>query len=116
VSKILAAIRGEPAVIAYALNAAVVLAVSFGLHLSHDQEAAVATIVAAVLSGFAAVATRPVVVSAVTGALSTALAAAAAFGLHLTAGQLGTLVTVVSLVLAHVLRANVSPAGARSPG
>jgi hypothetical protein len=96
--------------IAYSLNAIVALAVSFGLNLTHNQEAAVTTIAVAVLSGVAAAFTRPIAVSALTGALGTALTAAATFGLHLTAAQAGSLVTVVSLVLAHTLRANVSPA------
>jgi hypothetical protein len=108
--KILAVIKGEPTVLLYSLNAVVALAVSFGLHLGHNQEAAVMTIAAAVLTMTTAAFTRPIAVSALTGGLVTALTAAGTFGLHLTTSQVGSLVTVVTIVLMHTLRANVSPA------
>jgi hypothetical protein len=114
VSKVLTLIRGEPTVLLYSLNAVVALAVSFGLHLGHTQEAAVMTLAAAVLTMVTAAATRPVAVSALTGALATALTAAGTFGLHLTAQQTGSLITVVTLVLMHGLRGSVSPAGRTS--
>lgn len=108
--KILAVIKTEPAMILYSLNAVVALAVSFGLNLTHNQEAAVTTAAAAVLTMATAAATRPVAVSALTGALATGITAAGTFGLHLTTGQVGSLVAVVTIVLMHTLRANVSPA------
>jgi hypothetical protein len=113
-NSILRVIKTEPTVLLYSLNAVVALAVSFGLHLGHTQEAAVMTLAAAVLTAVTAAATRPVAVSALTGALATALTAAGTFGLHLTVQQTGTLVTVVTLVLMHGLRASVSPAGRAS--
>jgi siroheme synthase len=100
----------EPAVILYGLAAALSVAASFGLPLTHLQEAAAVTIITAVASAAAAFMTRPVEVSAITAALATALAAAGTFGLHLSAGEAGALVAVVSVVLMHVLRQNVSPA------
>lgn len=107
----------EPAVIAYAVNAAVALLVAYGLDLSQSQVEAIAVITTAILAAVAAAMTRPVVVSAITGAVATALAAIAAFGLTLNTEQIGATVTALSIVLALLLRQNVSPAPAavRSP-
>ena len=102
----------EPAVIIYALNAAVALFVSFGLPLSHDMVGAVTTIATAVLSIYVAAVTRPVVVSTITAAAASVLTAVAAFGLHLTTDQVGTVVTALSIGLALLLRQAVSPAPA----
>lgn len=102
----------EPAVLLYALNSAVALVVAYGLNLSSGQVGAVTAIATAVLAGTAAVLTRPVTVSAVTGALATVLASFAAFGLHLTGQQISATVTAVSIVLALLLRQAVSPAPA----
>jgi len=99
----------EPAVIVYALNAAVALLVSFGLPLSHDQTGAITLVVTAVLAAVVAAMTRPVVVSTITGAAASVLTAVAAFGLHLTGDQIGTTVTALSIALALLLRQNVSP-------
>lgn len=100
----------EPAVIAYTVNAAVALLISFGLGLTQDQVSAIAVITTAILAGITAMMTRPVVVSALTGAVATALAAVAAFGFELSADQIGAWVTALSIVLALLLRQNVSPA------
>lgn len=102
----------EPAVIVYALNAAVALLVSYGLPLSHDMVGAITLIATAVLSAAVAVMTRPVVVSTITGAAASVLTAVAAFGLHLTGDQIGTTVGALSIGLALLLRQNVSPAPA----
>lgn len=106
--------RREPAVWLYVINSAVALIVAYGVDLSQTQVAAVSTIATAFFAGWAAIITRPFVVSALTGAMSTMLTAAAAFGLHMSADQLSTTVTGLSIVLALVLRANVSPAGSES--
>ncbi|TDD97659.1 hypothetical protein [Actinomadura rubrisoli] len=100
----------EPAVIAYAVNAAVALLVAYGLDLSQGQVEAVAVITTGVLAAVAAVMTRPVVVSTITGAAATILTALAAFKIELTADQIGATVTGLSIVLALLLRQNVSPA------
>ncbi|GAA3957679.1 hypothetical protein GCM10023085_45220 [Actinomadura viridis] len=100
----------EPAVIAYAVNAAVALLVAYGLDLSQDQVSAVSVINTAILAAVAAAMTRPVVVSTITGAAATVLAAVAAFGLELSTEQIGATVTALSIVLALLLRQNVSPA------
>lgn len=102
----------EPAVLIYALNAAVALVVAFGAPLSSGEVGAVTTIATALLAIAAAVMTRPIVVSSITGAVGTALVAVAAFGLHLTANQIGATVTALSILLALLLRQNVSPAPA----
>lgn len=102
----------EPAVIAYAINAAVAMAVAWGLNLTQEQVGAITTIVTGVLAIVVAFMTRPVVVSTVTGSAATVLAAVAAFGFELSAEQIGTAVTFGSVVLALLLRQNVSPAPA----
>jgi hypothetical protein len=99
----------EPAVLLYAVNAAVALLVAYGLPLNHDMVAAITVIATAVLTAATAIMTRPFVVSSLTGAFGSLLAAVAAFGLHLTANQIGTAVTALSIVLALLLRQNVSP-------
>jgi hypothetical protein len=111
-TSVLNLLRREPAVILYAVNAVVALAVSFGLHLTATQTAAVATIATAVLAIATGALTRPVEVSVISGGLAAGLTAATAFGLHLTGSQIGATVTVLSLVLALILRQNVSPAAA----
>jgi hypothetical protein len=102
----------EPAVILYAVNAAVALLVAYGLDLTVTQTGAITAIATGLLAGVAALMTRPITVSGVTGALATVLAASAAFGLHLTANQIGTAVTAVSIVLALLLRQAVTPSRA----
>lgn len=102
--------RAEPAVIAYAVNAVVALLVSYGLPMSQGQVEAVAVITTALTAVVAAVMTRPVVVSGITGALATIMAALAAFDWNLTADQISNTVAVASIVLALLLRQNVSPA------
>lgn len=99
----------EPAVIVYVANAAVAVLVAYGLDLTQDQVAAVSTIATALVAVIAAVTTRPLVVSTLTGAVGTILAAVAAFGLELSEEQIGATVTAGSLVLALLLRQNVSP-------
>lgn len=107
----------EPAVIAYAVNAAVALLVSYGLPMTQGQVEAVTVITTALAAIVAAVMTRPLVVSAVTGALATIMAALAAFDWNFTADQISNTVAVASVVLALLLRQNVSPApvAARRP-
>lgn len=100
----------EPATWLYVLNAVLAAAVSYGLPLSHAVVAATVVIATALLSAYAAILTRPIVVSALTSAAGTILAAMAAYGLHLSADQIGSSVTLLSLVLALLLRQNVSPA------
>jgi hypothetical protein len=102
----------EPAMIVYAVNAVVALVVAYGLPLTDTQTGAVTTLATAAVTIWTAVATRPVVVPAITGAVGTALAAVAAFGLDLSADQIGATVTVLSIVLALLLRQNVTPAAA----
>lgn len=103
----------EPAVIVYAVNAAVALLVAYGLDLTQDQVSAVTVLATAVVAVVTAWMTRPVSVAAITGAVATALTAVAAFGLELTGDQIGATVTALSIVLALLLRQNVSPAPAR---
>jgi hypothetical protein len=104
--------KPEPAMILYAINAAVALVVSFGLPLNGGQVGAITVLATAILATWTAATTRPIVVSSITGAVGTALAAVAAFGFHLSGDQIGSIVTVLSIVLALLLRQNVSPSPA----
>lgn len=102
--------RAEPAVIAYVVNAAVALLVSFGLPFSDGQVDAVTVITTALAAAVTAVMTRPIVVSTLTGALASVMAALAAFELDFSPEQIGQSVAFASIVLALLLRQNVSPA------
>ena len=104
--------RAEPAVIAYVVNAAVVLLVSYGLPLSDGQVNAVTVITTALAAAVTAVMTRPIVVSTLTGTLAAVMTALAAFKLDFTDEQIGQTVAFASIVLALLLRQNVSPAPA----
>ena len=100
----------EPAVILYALNAGVALLVSFGLPLDQEQTVAITVIATALFTIWAAVITRPVVVSTITAAAASLLAAVGAFGFELSGDQQGAAVAALSAFLALMLRPNVSPA------
>jgi hypothetical protein len=106
----------EPAVIAYVVNAAVALLVSYGLPASEAQVDAVTVITTALAAAVTAAMTRPIVVSSLTGALATIMAALAAFNWDFSVDQIGRTVAFVSIVLALLLRANVSPAPAVTAG
>jgi hypothetical protein len=104
-------LTGFPAVLLYALNSVVALLVAYGLHLDAGQVGAVTIVATAVLTGVAALLTRPIVVSTVSAAAATALAALASFGFHLSADQISTAVVVLSVVLGFLTHQNVSPVG-----
>lgn len=102
-------VKGESAVIMYALNAAVTAWVAFGFRASPDQVAAVALIGTAVITAVTAFATRPVSVPVITGAVAAIATSSAAFGLHLTAAQIGAAAPLFSIILSLVLRQAITP-------
>ena len=104
-------LTGFPATLLYALNSVVALLVAYGLHLNAGQVGAVTVIATAVLSGAAALMTRPIVVSTVAAASATVLAAIAAFGFTLSADKISTAVVMISIVLGFLTHQNVSPVG-----
>jgi hypothetical protein len=110
VSRFLAWIKADSALILYAVQAVLAVIVAFGISPSPGWTAAVVTITAALITIATGILTRPVRVSVITGAVATILTAAAAFGLHLSSAQTGAGVTALSVVLALVLRQNISPA------
>lgn len=99
----------EPVLISWLLNGGLAVLAAFTFHFSHTQEAAAATIIAALVSIFTALRTAPVNVSLVTGAFATGLTALAAFGFHLAPHTIAVVVGVLSFLLAHLHRAAVSP-------
>ena len=107
--KLINALKTEPSVVMYAVNALLTALVAFGVHASPGQTAAVATIAAGVITIVTAASTRPVAVPLIVGAVSTVATAAAAFGLHLTSAQIGAAVPVLTIILSLVLREAVTP-------
>lgn len=104
-------ITDYPAAVLYAINTAVALAVSFGLGLSGGQVSAITVISTAVLTGLAALLTRPIPIAAFGAAASTALVAVAAFGYDFNADQIGNIVAAISIVLGLLTHQSVSPVG-----
>jgi hypothetical protein len=99
----------EPAIVLYLLNAGLAVGVSFGVDLSHTQQAAILTIATGVFTIVAAARTRPANVSLITATFATGLTAAATFGLHVNADRIGVLTALLSGILGLVLRVHVSP-------
>lgn len=107
--KFLHAIKTEPSVIMYAVNAGLTALVAFGLHATPTETGAVTTIAAAVITIVTAASTRPVSVPLITGAVATIASAAAAFGMHLTTAEIGAGVPVLTIILSLVLRQAITP-------
>lgn len=106
----------EPAIILYVVNAVVAfLATIPAIGLTEESSAWVMTIASGVVALVVAFATRPFVVSLLTGAVQTILTGLAAFGLPLTEQMTGAFVILLSGVLGLVLRSNVTPAADPAP-
>lgn len=100
----------EPAAILYTLQAVLAALVAFGvLGLTEESGAWVLTIANGVLALVVALATRPFVISALTGAVQTILTGLISFGLPLTMAEMGAAITALSVVVALILRPNVEP-------
>lgn len=104
----------EPAALAWSVNGGLAMILSYLVHLSPTQVAAVTTITMALSTIYTAARARPVAVSVLVGGLSTIAVAGGAFGLHLTADQIGTGVTVLSAILGLVFRQNLTPVAAKA--
>lgn len=99
----------EPAALAWVINGGLATILSYLVHLSPVQLAAVTTITMALSTVYTAARSKPVAVSVLVGGLATVATASAAFGLHLSADEIGTGVTVLSALLGLVFRANLTP-------
>lgn len=99
----------EPALVLDAVKVALVMAATFGLSVSSDQQV---WIVAALAAGFGLVKawkTRPVAVTAVTDFVTAAGVLAVGFGANLTQPQLASVVAFASVVTVLLQRSQVSP-------
>jgi hypothetical protein len=107
-------LKYEPVILAWVLNGGLAVLLGNVFHISSTQEAAVTTILTALVGIFNWVMTKDHAVAGLVGFISTIAVAASAFGLHLTGAEIGAGVAILSGVLALVLRQNVSPAASRS--
>lgn len=109
-SRILAIIKGEPALLTGLTQAVIALVVALGAHLTTDQTGALLTATTAVLALVAAASSRPFQVATLTGALTAVGTALVAFGVHhISAGEISSVNAVVVALAALLLRAHVSP-------
>lgn len=106
----------EPALVAGLIESVVALAVAFGLHWTTAQVGLVNAVVAALLGGYVAWATKETLASAVLALSKSVLSLLIGFGLDLTADQTATLLAVVGIVLSVFNRTQNSPALAAERG
>jgi hypothetical protein len=104
----------EPAAWLHALQAVLAFATTLPLvqswGLTEETAGYVMTIAAGAVAFLVAVATRPVVVSALTGAVQTILTGVVAFGLPLSQVSAGALVGALNVLLLLLLPQNLTPA------
>ena len=110
----------EPAVWLHALQAVLAFLVTLpalnALGLTEEVSAWVMTIAAGVVALLVAMATRPMVVSALTGAVQTILTGLVAFGLPLSEQSTGALVAALNVVLMLLMPLGLTPAVDPAPG
>jgi hypothetical protein len=102
-------VKYEPVIVAWALNGGLAVFLGNVVKISSTQEAAVTTIVTALVAIYTAIKTDNFTVAGFTGALSTVLVAAGAFGLHLSSQEMGVGVAIIAGIFGLILRQNVSP-------
>lgn len=109
-------LRREPVMLISTLAPfAITILVSFGLHLTPTQVAAVGTISTAVTALAAAALVTPVNIVGIGAAISTILVAAGAFGLHLTGAQISVYIGIITSVLGYLMREKVTPVTGTRP-
>lgn len=101
--------RNEPAVLAYAISAAITAWAAFGFRAPPHDVADVSLIATALVTIVTALATTPRPVPVITGAIVELLTTAGAFGLHLTSAQIGAATPLISIVVALLLRQAITP-------
>ena len=110
----------EPAVILHALQAVLAFLVTLPalnqLGLTEEVSGWIMTIAAGAVALLVAIATRPVVVSALTGAVQTILTGLVAFGLPLSEQSSGALVVALNVLLMVLMPLGLTPAVDPAPG
>jgi hypothetical protein len=110
----------EPAVILHALQAVLAFLVTLPalnqLGLTEEVSGWVMTLAAGAVALLVAMATRPLVVSALTGAVQTILTGLVAFGLPLSEQSSGALIAALNVVLMLLMPLGLTPAADPAPG
>ncbi|MFG1683480.1 hypothetical protein ACGFNP_25150 [Nonomuraea sp. NPDC049269] len=110
----------EPAVILHALQAVLAFLVTLPalnqLGLTEEVSGWVMTLAAGAVALLVAMATRPLVVSALTGAVQTLLTGFVAFGLPLSEQSSGALIAALNVVLMLLMPLGLTPAADPAPG
>lgn len=110
----------EPAVILHALQAVLAFLVTLPalnqLGLTEEVSGWIMTIAAGAVALLVAIATRPVVVSALTGAVQTILTGLVAFGLPLSEQSSGALVVALNVLLMVLMPLGLTPVADPAPG
>ncbi|MEU4224260.1 hypothetical protein AB0F17_08205 [Nonomuraea sp. NPDC026600] len=110
----------EPAVILHALQAVLAFLVTLPalnqLGLTEEVSGWVMTLAAGAVALLVAIATRPLVVSALTGAVQTILTGFVAFGLPLSEQSSGALIAALNVVLMLLMPLGLTPAADPAPG
>lgn len=110
----------EPAVILHALQAVLAFLVTLPalnqLGLTEEVSGWVLTLAAGAVALLVAMATRPVVVSALTGAVQTLLTGFVAFGLPLSEQSSGALIAALNVLLMLLMPLGLTPAVDPAPG
>lgn len=108
-------IKLHPAAITGAVVALVNFLIAYGVNLTQDQAASIATIAGAVVTIVITVSTRPVGLQLVTGSVVTIIGALSAFHFHLSPDQISSGSTILLLVLGVAFHyAHVPVAAARN--
>jgi hypothetical protein len=110
----------EPAVILHALQAVLAFLVTLPalnqLGLTEEVSGWVMTLAAGAVALLVAMATRPLVVSALTGAVQTLLTGFVAFGLPLSEQSSGALIAALNVLLMLLMPLGLTPAVDPAPG
>ncbi|GAA0403237.1 hypothetical protein GCM10009530_64040 [Microbispora corallina] len=110
----------EPAAWLHALQAVLAFLVTLpalnALGFTSEVSSWVMTIAAGVVALLVALATRPMVVSALTGAVQTILTGLVAFGLPLSEQSTGVAVAALNIVLMLLMPLGLTPAADPAPG
>lgn len=102
----------NPAALSGLIAAGISLAITFGLHLSSEQEALIMAAVTAVLGVYTAWVTTGTQLSLIVGAAKSLLALGVGFGLPLTSDQTGAVIAFLTLALGFFNHTQNSPMSA----
>lgn len=102
-------LKEEPVVIGWLVNGGLAAVAAYLFRFNHGQEAALATVVAALVTIWTATHTKPANFTVLSGAVATILAAIGGFGLHFSTHATAAIIAVASLVFSLIVRSQVSP-------